>query len=210
MKSSSVRLQDEDLSDPSHDLIANLGTRLRKLRVDQKLTLEMVAARAHVSRAMISKIERSEKTPTVGILVRIATALDVTLSALLGAQPPSSEIQLQRADTCNRFTDPLTGLVREVVFSTAGEEDVELVRHVLPGLQSTGALSPYPIATRKLVFSPSGPLVVKIGNDTYYLEAGDSLRFDVKSTYSFSNPGQAAVSYYLLMTRLGTIASRAP
>lgn len=207
MKSSSARLEDEDFSDAADDIRATLGTRLRNLRVGQKLTLEMLASRAHVSRAMISKIERGEKMPTVGILVRMATALNVTLSALLGAQAPSAGIQLQRADACNRFRDPSTGLLREVVFSPAEGEDVELVRHVLPGLQSTGPLSPYPVPTRKLVFSPSGPLVVKIGNETYYLEAGDSLRFDVTSTYSFSNPKENPVSYYLLMTRPGAIGA---
>jgi transcriptional regulator with XRE-family HTH domain len=210
MKSASARSEDKDVRDSSDDLIANLGTRLRGLRIDQKLTLEMVASRAHVSRAMISKIERGEKMPTVGILVRVATALDVTLSALLGAQVSSSGIQLQRADACNRFTDPATGLVREVVFSPSEGEDVELVRHVLPGLQSSGTLAPYPVPTHKLVFSPSGPLVVKIGSDTYYLETGDSLRFAVTTDYSFFNPQQSAVSYYLLMTRLGTIGARNP
>jgi transcriptional regulator with XRE-family HTH domain len=208
MKPASAR--PEDTVDSSDELIANLGTRLRGLRVDQKLTLEMVASRANVSRAMISKIERGEKMPTVGVLVRVATALDVTLSALLGAQAPSSGIQLQRADACNRFTDPETGLVREVVFARSEGEDVELVRHILPGLQSTGTLAPYPVPTHKLVFSPNGPLVVKIGDETYCLEAGDSLRFAVTSNYSFFNPEQTAISYYLLMTRMGTMGVRNP
>jgi hypothetical protein len=51
---------------------------------------------------------------------------------------------------------------------------------------------------------------VKIGSDTYYLETGDSLRFAVTTDYSFFNPQQSAVSYYLLMTRLGTIGARNP
>ena len=85
----------------------------------------------------------------------------------------------------------------------AGEEGVELIRHVIPGLQSSGTLSPYPVPTRKLVFSPSGPLVVVIGGETYTLGGGDSLRFDVTTTYSFSNPKDEPVSYYLLMMRSG-------
>lgn len=203
MKSFSARLEEEGFSDATDDLRANLGARLRNLRVDQKLTLEMVAARARVSRAMISKIERGEKMPTVGILVRLATALDVTLSALLGAQATSAGTQLERSEARSRFKDPSTGLLREVVFSAAGEEGVELIRHVIPGLQSSGTLSPYPVPTRKLVFSPSGPLVVVIGGETYTLGGGDSLRFDVTTTYSFSNPKDEPVSYYLLMMRSG-------
>lgn len=207
MKSSSALLEEEGVNDDADELLANLGVRLRTLRTGQKLTLEMLARRSHVSRAMISKIERGEKMPTVGILVRLATALEVTLSALLGAQALSPGIQLQRAKARSKFKDPSTGLLREVVFSAAGEEDVELIRHVIPGFQSSGILSPYPVPTRKLIFSPSGPLIVKIGRHTYHLQEGDSLRFDVTSTYSFSNPGDKPVSYYLLMTRPNIVST---
>jgi transcriptional regulator with XRE-family HTH domain len=200
----------EDVSEPADEMLSSLGTRLRELRRTQSLTLEMLAQRAQVSRAMISKIERSEKMPTVGVLVRIATGLNVSLSALLGGQAPPAAIQLQRANRRNRFRDPSSGFEREAVFSPAEGNDIELVRHVLPGLQTTGLLSPYPVPTRKLVFSPSGPLVVKIGDDTYFMEPGDALRFDVTSTYSFSNPEAEPVSYYLFMSRLGDGALTTP
>jgi transcriptional regulator with XRE-family HTH domain len=193
----------EGSSEPADELLSVLGLRLREVRRTQGLTLEMLAQRAQVSRAMISKIERGEKMPTVGILVRIATGLNVSLSALLGEQPQSAAIQLQRANRRSRFRDPSTGLEREAVFSPAEGDGIEVVRHVLPGLQSTGLLSPYPVPTRKLVFSPSGPLVVKIGDETFWMEPGDALRFDVTSTYSFSNPETTPVSYYLFMSRHG-------
>ncbi|WP_201861901.1 helix-turn-helix domain-containing protein [Microvirga soli] len=197
-------------SESGEELLAVLGSRLRELRRTQSLTLEMLAQRAQVSRAMISKIERGEKMPTVGILVRIATCLNVSLSALLGEQAQSSAIQLQRAQRRSRFRDPSTGFEREAVFSPAEGDDIELVRHVLPGFQSTGLLSPYPVPTRKLIFSPSGPLVVKIGDETFYMEPGDALRFDVTSAYSFSNPEAAPVSYYLFMSRHGSAVISAP
>lgn len=191
----------EGSGEAADELLSTLGLRLRELRRTQSLTLEMLAQRAQVSRAMISKIERGEKMPTVGILVRIATGLNVSLSALLGEQAQSAAIQLQRANRRSRFRDPSTGLEREAVFSPAEGDDIEVVRHVLPGLRSTGLLSPYPVPTCKLIFSPSGPLVVKIGDETFWMEAGDALRFDVTSNYSFSNPEAAPVSYYLFMSR---------
>ncbi len=197
----------EGSSESPDELLSALGLRLRELRRTQSLTLEMLAQRAQVSRAMISKIERGEKMPTVGILVRIATGLNVSLSALLGGQAPSAAIQLQRANRRSRFRDPSTGLEREAVFSPAEGDDMEVIRHVLPGLRSTGLLSPYPVPTRKLIFSPSGPLVVKIGDETYWMEPGDALRFDVTSAYSFSNPDPTPVSYYLFMSRHGAVRS---
>jgi len=200
----------EGVSESADELLSNLGTRLRELRQAQSLTLEMLAQRAQVSRAMISKIERSEKMPTVGILVRIATGLNVSLSGLLGGQAPSAAIQLQRANRRSRFRDPSTGFEREAVFSPEGDDDIELVRHVLPGFQSTGLLSPYPVPTRKLIFSPSGRLIVEIADEKYCMEPGDALRFDVTSPYSFSNPDATPVSYYLFMSRLGDALRSTP
>jgi transcriptional regulator with XRE-family HTH domain len=193
----------EGSSETAEELLSVLGLRLRELRQAQNLTLAMLAQRAQVSRSMISKIERGEKMPTVGILVRIATGLNVSLSALLGEQAQSASVQLQRANRRSRFRDPSTGLEREAVFSPAEGDGIEVVRHILPGLQSTGLLSPYPVPTRKLVFSPNGPLVVKIGDETFCMEPGDALRFDVTTAYSFSNPEAIPVSYYLFMSRHG-------
>ena len=71
-------------------------------------------------------------------------------------------------------------------------------------------LSPYPLPTRKLIFSPSGRLVVQVADERYCMEPGDALRFDVTSPYSFSNPDATSVSYYLFMSRLGDVLRSAP
>ncbi|MDQ3833310.1 MAG: helix-turn-helix domain-containing protein, partial [Actinomycetota bacterium] len=42
-----------------------LGTRVRELRLVRGLTLEALAERSSVSRAMISKLERGDKNPTL-------------------------------------------------------------------------------------------------------------------------------------------------
>ncbi len=51
------------------------------------LTLEALAERAGVSRAMISDIERDVKNPTIKVLSQIAEGLKCTVSSLLGEQP---------------------------------------------------------------------------------------------------------------------------
>ena len=53
----------------------NVGTRVKKLRTGQGLTLEALADLSGVSRAMISKLERGEKNPTLVVAAKVAQAL---------------------------------------------------------------------------------------------------------------------------------------
>ena len=52
-----------------------LGTRVRELRRVRGLTLEALAERSSVSRAMISKLERGEKNPTLVVAAKVAEGL---------------------------------------------------------------------------------------------------------------------------------------
>ena len=60
-----------------------LGQRLKAARQRHGLTLDALAERSGVSRAMISRIERGESSPTAALLVRLGSGLGLSLSALL-------------------------------------------------------------------------------------------------------------------------------
>ena len=63
-----------------------LGKRVKELRGRRGLTLEALAERSGVSRAMISKLERGEKNPTLVVAAKLADGLGVTLSQLVGME----------------------------------------------------------------------------------------------------------------------------
>src|ERR687892_433334 len=63
-----------------------LGGRVRELRRGRGLTLEELAERSEVSRAMISKVERGEKNPTLVVAAKVAEGLGITISELLGTE----------------------------------------------------------------------------------------------------------------------------
>jgi transcriptional regulator with XRE-family HTH domain len=59
---------------------------LRRLRVAQNLSQEKLAADADVDRAYVGRLERAIENPTVGVLERLAAALEVNLAEFF--QPP--------------------------------------------------------------------------------------------------------------------------
>src|SRR5689334_13134976 len=72
-------------SDTIHELSAAVGRNLRRIRTRQGLSLERLAKVTGVSRAMLGQIENVKSTPTIALLWKIATALNVPFSAFIGA-----------------------------------------------------------------------------------------------------------------------------
>ena len=61
-----------------------LGTVLRQLREDRKLTQEQLAKRAKITRSHLSLLEAGHrKNPSLDVLKRLARALDCDVTALL-------------------------------------------------------------------------------------------------------------------------------
>src|SRR5215212_1867655 len=78
---------------------STIGARIRGERTVRRWSLDELAERASVSKAMISKIERAEVSPTAALLGRLSAAFGLTLSALLAeAEPPRAGPRRRSAD----------------------------------------------------------------------------------------------------------------
>ena len=77
--------------------IRQIGFRIRSTRRRKKLTQAHVASRAGIDKAHLSRIERGEKTASVGTLHMLSVALDTSLSLLLGENNPKDEVRVNRA-----------------------------------------------------------------------------------------------------------------
>src|SRR3954465_12318704 len=73
-----------------------IGRRLKKLRTQAGMTLNELAARSGVSRAMIGRVERAQSSATAALLGKLCAALDVSLSDVvaLAEKPPERLVRL--------------------------------------------------------------------------------------------------------------------
>lgn len=60
-----------------------IGTHIRKLRNEKKITLEVLAERANMSSNFLWEIEAGRKNPSAKFIIGIAHALDVSLDFLV-------------------------------------------------------------------------------------------------------------------------------
>ena len=63
-----------------------LGKRVRRLRIQRRLTLEELAARAGISASFLGNIERGTRKMSLDSFYRVALALNCTANDLMGMQ----------------------------------------------------------------------------------------------------------------------------
>ncbi|MBO2447909.1 helix-turn-helix domain-containing protein [Actinomadura barringtoniae] len=185
------------------DLAGAFGVNVRRRREEAGLTLEQLSIRSSVSRAMLSKVERGEKSPTIGVASRIAHALGASLSDLVGAPAAAASgvAIVMRKNDRPVFRDPETGFERHIVSAAPGAGDAEMVVHYLPAQVSTGLLPAYPPGTEKQLVVLEGTLTVAIGGISETLNAGDSLFFQADADHGFANRTNASCEYIMVISR---------
>jgi transcriptional regulator with XRE-family HTH domain len=65
-------------------IVGRLVESMREERIRQKLSLNEVATRSGLSHTMVMRVEKRERLPTIDTLLRIADALEIDLSVVLG------------------------------------------------------------------------------------------------------------------------------
>lgn len=79
---------------------SGVGQRIANLRQIKGLSLPDLAERAGISKGYLSQLENeAEPNPSIGILARIADALDTTIADLLGQPRVGSRVQASIPNT---------------------------------------------------------------------------------------------------------------
>ena len=71
--------------------IQRFGQQLQRLRARRGLTQEQLAVKAGLVRVYVTKLEQGEHDPTLTMLVRLAKALRVSVTELLGESVSASQ-----------------------------------------------------------------------------------------------------------------------
>jgi XRE family transcriptional regulator, regulator of sulfur utilization len=177
--------------------IVELGGRIRAERHRRRLSLEDLAARAGVSRSMLSDVERGGKAPTVLVLDRIATGLDTSIARLLGEERSARVVVLRRGEH-DVARDP-SGWARVILSPVLPGVEFELMRTTIPAGVDAGAFSPHAAGSREYLAIERGTLTLTLDGTPVTLRAGDSVYYAGDCRHAFANPGQEPCVYYLAM-----------
>jgi transcriptional regulator with XRE-family HTH domain len=185
---------------PGVDLDA-LGGRIRRERARRRLSLNDLAAKAGVSRSMLSAVERGSKAPTVLVLDRIATGLDTSIARLLGEERAGRVVLLRHAD--QEVARDRTGWERRILSPVLPGVEFELMRTTIGGGVDAGVFSPHAPGAREYLAVERGTLRLTLDGVVHTLRAGDSIYYAGDCLHAFANPGTRPCVYYLAMDVAG-------
>jgi transcriptional regulator with XRE-family HTH domain len=181
------------------DINARIAAKVRALRAELGLTLDELAAKCHVSRSMLSLIERGESSPTAVVLEKIATGLGVALASLFeDSTVPASPVS-HRSDR-TPWRDPQSGYLRCNISPANFPSPLKIVEVTLPA----GARVAYETGAREViihqqVWVQEGSVEVTIGHVAHHLALDDCLAMQVDEPVTFHNRTRKRARYLVVI-----------
>jgi transcriptional regulator with XRE-family HTH domain len=156
-----------------------IARRVREERRRLGLPLHEVATRSGLSRAMVSKIEHGQTSPSLRSLARVADALEIPVTALFRGLEEERDASYVRAGEGIELVRLGTrhGHRYELLAAAKGAQ-----RRVQPFLVTlTSESETFPLFQHdgvEFLYALDGALDYRYGRSTYPLLPGDSLMFD--------------------------------
>ena len=169
----------------------NLATNIRRLRESHNMSQQQIAKLSGIPRPTWASLETGTANPTLAVLTKAASALNVSIEELIGA--PRNEFQFIPADKVRvrkRQDAQLRPLVPDAL------PGLEISRMELsPGGQMVGV--PHTTGTREYLTCERGKVELIAGGEHHMLEAGDMLVFRGDQRHSYRNPDKRRTSVAL-------------
>jgi transcriptional regulator with XRE-family HTH domain len=176
-----------------------VGHNLKRLRRRQGRSLERLAKRSGVSRAMLGQIETGRSVPTVGLLAKIAVALDVSIPGLLTSED-AVETEVLRPGKSRSIVSSGGRFVARALFPIGGERRVEFYEVTVAAGHREEAKAHAP-GTRENLVVEVGAVEVTIGRERpVLLKSGEALLFAADQPHVYRNTGPDAARLYVVMT----------
>lgn len=181
----------------------HIGNRIRSLRTDRNLTLDALARLADVSRAMLSRIERGESSPTAHLLNKICNGLHITLSALF-VEPEAPVSPLARHRDQPTWCDPASGYRRRNVSPPGTGSPIAIVEVEFPAGGTVAFDSQRLAGADQHIWVLNGALHLTLGDEVFQLDQGDCLMMRFDRPIVFHNPAPRAVRYAVVISHHAT------
>lgn len=162
----------------STSLLTTIGECLRATREQQGLTLEQAADLSGLSKSHLSRLESSERQPSVAALLALSSAFGVPVGALFGETQGGSPLLISRDDEPGRESNGLT-IVPCSGFT--GSSVIDALR------VTVSPDRPDPVPTRhqgeEWLYVLAGTLRLEYAGETHYLEPGTSAHFNAELSH---------------------------
>lgn len=187
-----VKIWQQKNSDSSEGI--GIGTAVKALRAKNHLTLEDLAAKTGLSKALLAEIEDGETIPPVATLLKLANALNVGMAAFFETGTGVEAVSVTRKGERARIKRRPHHHEGEVDYVYESLETKKPGKHMEPFLVEF-----MPMETADMVFTShegeeflyllEGKLEFRSDERVEVLQPGDSIYFESERNHSFRSLG---------------------
>jgi transcriptional regulator with XRE-family HTH domain len=173
-----------------------IAAALRDLREAHGYSMRKLSTLSGVSASLISDVERGRVEPSITVLKRLANALDVTLIYFFSDQTSENQRVVRKTDR-RRIRQPAVG--PGIVFELLGPEGEATLEPVYGRYDPGATMGSEPISHEgeEWGYVLRGRLKVIVGDDVYFLEAGDAIWFPSTTPHRLANAMPGEVTEYI-------------
>jgi transcriptional regulator with XRE-family HTH domain len=180
------------------ELVDIVAGNLKRIRTRRGYSLESLAQRSGVSRAMISQIEQAKSAPTISLLWKLSSALEVPFAALTSVSGVHGTVIMRGAEA--KLLSSTDGkFVSRALFPFDSPRKVEFYELRLRPGGIEKALPHAPGTTENLIVA-KGAVEITVAGNAYRLAEGDAILFEADTPHSYRNAGPGEARMYLVMT----------
>lgn len=165
---------------------SSIGELIKSLRTEQGMTLAELGDKVSLSPSYLSQIERDRTIPSLSTLVNVASALNVKPGYFFDSGDDTTLVL--HADQALQPESVNPGITRYPLAPEEGNDILQVYRVVIQPCSQIYEFDPY--TGEEMCFVLSGELTVVVGDETYSLEAGDSIHYDGLLINSWTNQGE--------------------
>lgn len=168
--------------------LAAIGLRMRELRLARGMTLKALAAKTNLSSSMLSLVERSCASPSIGSLVMIASALGVTISDLIAHEHASEDDLVVRGSE-----RPTVETAKHVVYRVLRQDRARGISVTITEYAPNTANAEKPVTHDGFEYGYllEGTLTVEVDGVPYELQAGDLISYSSRRRHRLWNRSNA-------------------
>lgn len=166
------------------DINLAIAKNVKRVREQKKLTLDAAASITGVSRSMLIQIEKGDVNPTITMVWKIATGYKVSFTSLIE--------DTAQEDTLIPCRDPFTeDIGRYKNYPTFPFDEQRLFEMYRIVIEVSGHLDaqPHLADSEEYITVFQGSMEIVLGDKSYQLHTGDSLRFKADQKHSYKNIG---------------------
>jgi transcriptional regulator with XRE-family HTH domain len=168
-------------------LAQSLARTVKHWRAVRGYTLDVLAARAGVSRGMLIQIEQARTNPSLGTVVKIGDALGISITTLLDYEQ-GPKVRIVPAEQAVRLWHTDAGSYNLLLAGTEALGPLELWQwRLMPG--ESNSSDAHPAGTAELLHVTEGELTLTVDGVEYRVPAGATASFEANTPHTYGNAG---------------------